>query len=261
MKFSIICPTWNRENIIPLAIQSVIDQTYSDWELIIIDDGSPDNTQEVLKKYTDPRIKVITHDICRERIISWNDGMRAATGDWICFLDSDDEVIFGYLEQLKHCIEAFPDYSIFHYGHILAYLGGSTVKEAKDIDESPDGLGMAYFDCGMVGAGSFCFKKELLNEKAYLPEIDDVYAFADWFGERVKEYWAERNLPGEYPRYNKEDKFVGNPWGQDHALFWLLTRENKSKKLPLLPYIAYVRTENWAYEYAKVGGISGEYFG
>jgi glycosyltransferase involved in cell wall biosynthesis len=254
-KFSIICPSWNRENIISLAINSVIDQTYSDWELIFIDDGSDDNTQEVLKKYApDPRIKVITHEKSRERLVSWNEGMRAASGDWICFLDSDDELIFGYLEILKHNIEKYPEYNIFHYGHLVVSLDGATVKVASEIAESPDGRGMEYFDCGIVGAGSFVFKKELLNEKTMLPNLDNIYDFADWFGERVKEYWKERNLPGECVKYGRDDKFVGNPWGQDHALFWLLTRENKSKKLPLLPYVAYIRTEPWLYERAYISG-------
>ena len=54
--FSIILPTYNRGDRIEKAIQSVLDQTYSNWELIIIDDGSTDNTKEICLKYQDPRI-------------------------------------------------------------------------------------------------------------------------------------------------------------------------------------------------------------
>jgi len=61
MKFSIILPTYNRANLVGRAIESVLRQTYPNWELIIIDDGSTDNTKEVLKKFQkrDDRIKVI----------------------------------------------------------------------------------------------------------------------------------------------------------------------------------------------------------
>ena len=60
---SVIIPTWNRSNLIPTAINSVLNQTYKDWELIIVDDGSTDNTEEVIKKFqtNDTRIKFIKH--------------------------------------------------------------------------------------------------------------------------------------------------------------------------------------------------------
>jgi glycosyltransferase involved in cell wall biosynthesis len=254
-KFLIVCPSWNRENILSLAINAMIDQTYPNWRMIVIDDGSTDNTQEILKKYTDPRITVITHDVCKERIISWNEGIREAEDDeWVLFLDSDDDIIYTHLEILNHNINKYPEFDVFHWGHLVVSLDGATVKFANDISESPDGRGMAYFDCGVVGAGSFMFRKSIMTDKTYLPEHTNIYEFADWFGERVKEYWEERKLPGDYPRYNQADKFVGNPWGQDHALFWLITRENKSQKLPLLSYIAMIRTEPWRYERAYISG-------
>lgn len=254
-KFLVVCPSWNRANILSLAINSMIDQTYPNWRMVVIDDGSTDNTKEVLKKYTDPRIKVITHETCQERLISWNEGIREAKDDeWVLFLDSDDDIIYTHLEILNHNINKYPEYNVFHWGHIVVSLEGATVKPASDIAESPDGIGMEYFDCGRVGAGSFMFKKSLMNENTYLPNHTNIYDFADWFGERVKEYWTERGFPGDYPRYNRADRFVGNPWGQDHGLFWLITRENKSRKLPLLPYIAMIRTEPWLYERSFISG-------
>ena len=254
--FSVIVPTWNRAGILPKAINSVLDQTHENWELIIVDDGSTDNTKEVLAKFTDPRIKVISHEKCQERVISWNDGMRAAKNDWICFLDSDDEWAYGYLEIMNHNINLHPEYKMFHFGQIVYSLIGTTVRFAPDLDEDEDPKwGMKHFDTGRLGAGAYIFKRECLDHITWLPEVDNLHALADWFGEQVKKYWLDRGLPEPYPLYNDDDRWCGNPWGQDYALAWLVTRKYKSKKVPVNPYLAYIRTENWLHD--RPSHISG----
>lgn len=87
--FSIIIPTHNRAHMISRGIESVINQTYPHWELIIIDDGSTDKTKEVVEGYNDPRIRYLWQEN-QERSVARNNGIDQATGDWICFLDSDD---------------------------------------------------------------------------------------------------------------------------------------------------------------------------
>jgi len=87
---SIIMPTYMRAGLIRRAIKSVIGQTYQNWELIIIDNSSKDNTEEVVLNFNDERIrfiKVHNHGIIA---ISRNKGIRLACGEWISFLDSDD---------------------------------------------------------------------------------------------------------------------------------------------------------------------------
>ena len=257
--FSVIIPSWNRATILPKAINSILDQTYQHWELIIIDDGSTDETAEMLRKNyaSNPKIQIITHETPQERVISWNEGMKLAKNDWICFLDSDDEWIFGYLEIMNWNINKFPEYKMFHFGHIVQSLEGTTIKRPFDEMEKADGLGMKHFDTGKLGAGSFIFKRECLDEVGYLPDVNNIFDLADWFGERVKEYWKERKLEGEAPKYNKDDKWCGNPWGQDYVLAWLLTRKFESKVLYVYPYIAYIRTCPWMYEFATISGTMG----
>src|SRR5690554_3168461 len=88
--FSIVIPTFNRASYITKAIESVINQTINDWELIIIDDGSSDNTFEVIKPYLlDQRIKY-QYQINQERSIARNNAVKISLGEYICFLDSDD---------------------------------------------------------------------------------------------------------------------------------------------------------------------------
>lgn len=87
---SIIIPTYNRAEWLPLSINSIISQTYSRWELIVWDDGSTDNTEEVIKSFVDDRIKYYknkNHGVSHAR----NKGIEKSTGEYIAFLDSDDE--------------------------------------------------------------------------------------------------------------------------------------------------------------------------
>lgn len=94
--FSVIIPTYNRVHIIRRAIDSVLAQTFKDFELIIVDDGSTDNTEEIVSSYADTRI--IYHyqsnsGVCTAR----NTGAKIASSKWLCFLDSDDFVSENWL--------------------------------------------------------------------------------------------------------------------------------------------------------------------
>ena len=105
---SIIMPTYNRAGFISETIQSVIDQNWQNWELIIIDDGSDDNTSQVVSNFTDPRIKYNTciHtgiDYCR------NIGLQKSTGELIAFIDSDDLWSPLKLEAQVNILSGYPE--------------------------------------------------------------------------------------------------------------------------------------------------------
>ncbi|WP_147678593.1 glycosyltransferase family 2 protein [Algibacter pacificus] len=100
---SIIIPTYNRSHVIENALQSILKQTYSNWECVIVDDGSIDNTLPVLKKYTekDARFKVLSRssDITKGASSCRNIGLFFSKGDYIIFLDSDDYLMETCLEN------------------------------------------------------------------------------------------------------------------------------------------------------------------
>ena len=87
---SIIIPTYNTEKYIEKCIQSVLEQTYTDYEIIIVDDCSTDNSMDVVARFKDPRIKVIKNEINRGPSYSRNRGIQLSKGDFIALLDSDD---------------------------------------------------------------------------------------------------------------------------------------------------------------------------
>jgi glycosyltransferase involved in cell wall biosynthesis len=102
---SVIIPTYNRSHLIGKSIQSVLNQTYSNFELIVVDDGSTDGTGEVVKAINDKRLKYI---LCNKNIgaaAARNVGIRLAKGDFIAFQDDDDEWLPKKLEKQIEIIE------------------------------------------------------------------------------------------------------------------------------------------------------------
>lgn len=87
---SVIIPTYNRASLVIDAINTVINQTYQDFEIIIIDDGSTDNTEQVIKGINDLRIRYIYQENSGKPSCARNNGIRKAKGEYIAFLDSDD---------------------------------------------------------------------------------------------------------------------------------------------------------------------------
>lgn len=87
---SIIMPSYNTAPYIKETIQSVLNQTYEDWELLIVDDCSTDNTDEVLDEIHDPRIRIFKNECNSGAAVSRNRALREAKGQWIAYLDSDD---------------------------------------------------------------------------------------------------------------------------------------------------------------------------
>ena len=103
---TVLVPTYNMRSYLPACIQSVLDQTYTNWELILIDDGSTDGSSELCDAYahSDSRIHVI-HQENRGVSAARNRGIRAACGSYICFMDSDDSIEPSMLEKMVVAIE------------------------------------------------------------------------------------------------------------------------------------------------------------
>jgi len=90
MQVSVVIPAFNRAWIIGEALQSVFAQTFQDFEVLVIDDGSTDNTADVVKSFADPRLRYVKKYPNAGVGAAWNSGIRAARGEFVSFLDSDD---------------------------------------------------------------------------------------------------------------------------------------------------------------------------
>lgn len=186
MKFSIIIPTYNRADLLPKAIGSIQRQTYTHWELVIVDDGSTDNTAEIVKPYlADVRIKYIYQQNA-ERSAARNNGIKSATGDYICFLDSDDYYLPERLALLQSAITPHSDKTFFYSGICFEKNG---IVTRSPIKAYQSGNVFDFLVSNVIGIPQVCMHKSIFGEQLFNPDITN--------GEDV-ELWlrvAQKHLP------------------------------------------------------------------
>jgi glycosyltransferase involved in cell wall biosynthesis len=115
---SVIIPTHNRSQLLVRAVHSVLSQTYSNLECIIVDDASTDDTQKIIQQFTDPRLIYLRHQVNKHASASRNTGINQAKGDLIAFLDDDDEWLPTKLEKQVHLLESLPR----EYGMVYCWV-------------------------------------------------------------------------------------------------------------------------------------------
>lgn len=231
MKFSIVTPVKNSLDSLKINMLSVVNQTYPDWEHIIIDDGSNqpvENLVEKFKKEMPDNYQYLKNEKTLQRAISRNKGMKIARGDWICWLDADDYYLPYYLEVMGQAIEKYSNIGVFNFNGLVVWNSWkTTIKKSRQFERNEQ------FKSGEIMSGAFIFKKEALQKSGFLPEASDPYSF----GREMK--WTYREVGGMYP--DKDD--LGNPFGDDWAMFYKLTREYQPQYLDIAPYVINIRGE------------------
>ncbi|RZV08823.1 glycosyl transferase family 2 [Natrinema hispanicum] len=107
-RVSVIIPTYNRAATLPRAIDSALAQTIDDLEVVVVDDGSTDDTESVLAAYEDSRVRPVVHETNQGANVARNTGLEDARGEYVAFLDSDDE---WHPEKLERQLAALEDRS------------------------------------------------------------------------------------------------------------------------------------------------------
>lgn len=114
---SVVIPTYERAAVLPRAVESVLGQSYGAWELLVVDDGSTDDTGILMEQYRDPRVRYLRQPVNRGVSAARNRGLREARGDWVALLDSDDEWMPEKLErQVRHLEGAGPEVGLVYCG-------------------------------------------------------------------------------------------------------------------------------------------------
>lgn len=133
---SVITPTYNRADTLPRAIESVLEQRYDDFEHVIVDDGSTDDTASVVADYDDDRIEYVRLEGNNGANAARNEGIRTASGEYVTFLDSDDEYYPGKLEACVDALDSLPESygGVFHGYDVYrgeTYLGPESTDEGR----------------------------------------------------------------------------------------------------------------------------------
>jgi len=116
---SVIMPVYNRIDIVKFAIDSVLEQTYEKFELIIIDDGSTDGSKELLDSISDERVIILHNESCKGASIARNRGLEVAQGKYIAYLDSDNAWDSKYLAAMVGAFLELPDADVLYSGQLL----------------------------------------------------------------------------------------------------------------------------------------------
>lgn len=124
--FSVIIPLYNKAHTIKHTLDTVLAQTFTNFEVIIVNDGSTDNGVDVIESnFNDPRIKII-HQKNQGVSVARNRGINESINDFIAFLDADDEWLSYYLEKTKEAIQMFPNSGIYLSGRYFQDLNSNT---------------------------------------------------------------------------------------------------------------------------------------
>jgi glycosyltransferase involved in cell wall biosynthesis len=152
---SVILPTFNRASSILQAVDSVLSQTLKDWELIIVDDGSSDNTFPILDELilSHENIRYCKHKN-RQLPLALNTGLCLSIGNYVTFLGSDDKYLNNHLETRLSYMKSNPEIDLIYGG--VKIIGNQYVKDFHDMDN------LIHLNDCVIG-GSFFGKRELFN--------------------------------------------------------------------------------------------------
>jgi glycosyltransferase involved in cell wall biosynthesis len=179
---SVIIPTYNRADVIGRALHSVLHQTYQDLEVIIVDDGSTDDTEVVVRSFRDARVRYIRHENKQGAPVARNTGIKAAKAEFIAFQDSDDEWLCDKLEkQIEAFSKASPETGVVYTGFLRIENTQATYYPSGDVNRLSGSILKALLHGNFITTQAAlvrkdCFLKAGLFDEQ-LPRLQDWELF------------------------------------------------------------------------------------
>ncbi len=229
IKVSVIIPTYNRASVLPRALDSVIKQTYKATQIVVIDDGSTDETQDLIKnKYS--QIDFISQQN-KGVSAARNIGIKTATSDWICLLDSDDSWQANKLEKQVQAITENPEYLLCHTNETW-YRNGKILKQSKKHKKRGGHIFQHCLPLCAISPSSVMIHKELFNEVGLfdeeLPACED---YDMWLRIccRYPVLFIDKALTNKFGGH--DDQLSRQHWGMDRFRIIALEKTLKSNQL------------------------------
>lgn len=166
--FSIIIPLYNKEKYLKSTLKCVFNQTFKDFEVIVVNDGSTDNSLSILKEFSDSRLKII-HQENQGVSVARNNGMANATTDYFCFLDADDTWKPNHLQAFYDTIIKFAEAKMYCNRYVTQISKKSFIKNNFiNIDEDYEGYVNDFFKSSLINrvalTSAVCIHKDIFNE-------------------------------------------------------------------------------------------------
>ena len=240
--FSVIMPLYNKAPYVEKAIQSVLAQTCQEFELIVVDDGSKDNSLEIVQRFKNSKIQIVQQENAGVSMAR-NNGVKLAKYDYVAFLDADDWWDIHFLEEMKALIMDFPEGAMYASSYFR-------VKNCKNIPAKigvPVGFERGYFDyikayaaspSMPVWTGAVIIKKTAFNKVGgFKPLLKLGEDFDLWIRIALKYKAVLLNKPLAY--YNQDvettNRAIGKVYDIKHNYLWdmdyLAEEEAKNKDL------------------------------
>jgi glycosyltransferase involved in cell wall biosynthesis len=178
--FSLIIPTYNRASIITETLKSVQEQTYKNYEVIIVDDGSNDDTDKIISTFLNNNNLTNFHYFYREnaeRGAARNFGLSKATGEWISFLDSDDCIYENHFQKAYDFLKENPNANVFHSAY--EYRDNNDVLINKIKYPKNSSLNKLILNGNIFSCFGMFIKKEITQELKF-NESRDLSGSEDW---------------------------------------------------------------------------------
>ena len=235
-KVSVVIPTYDRIETLPRSLDSVIKQTFSDWELIVVDDGSTDGTDEmVLRDY--PAVRLHRQENAGVSAAR-NAGVALTAGEWIAFLDSDDAWLPEKLEWQLSALANEPELRLSHTDEIWI-RNGKRVNQPKEYAKSGGSIYRRCLPLCCVCPSSVLLRRDLFDEIGGFDETLAVCEDYDlWLRITAREpvHYLDQALVRKYGGH--EDQLSTTTWGMDRyrirALEKILSEKILSPKDQLL---------------------------
>ena len=173
--FTVIIPLYNKEKYVENAIKSILNQTFTDFELLIVNDCSTDRSVEIASEFLSEKVQIIHHEKNSGLAATRNTGIKKATSNYVTFLDADDLWKPHFLEKIFHLIQNFPEARIF--GTNYEEIWDKTIKNPHNGSESllKNFTGYVNFfkinlKQGIYNHGSICLHKEVYENVGFYNE-------------------------------------------------------------------------------------------
>jgi glycosyltransferase involved in cell wall biosynthesis len=246
-KITVIMPAYNSGLYIKEAIDSILNQSFFDFELLIIDDGSTDNTVKIIKSYTDKRIRLVQNEKNFGITKTRNRGLKENKSDYLAFLDSDDMALPHRLEKQLNFLEKNTD-----FGMVGSYVktidsAGKLTGVAWKNNLPPEKISSILLFRNYFTQSAIMIRKEAIPEEGYGP-FEPTEDFDLWI--KISQKWKVWNLPDYLVKYRIHEKGASKTKmdAQNKSLNFILINQLENLKIKPTIEELYIHRINGKYE-------------